>query len=64
MRGVKIQQESSGEGRGVVGEGLSQRRGHLSRDLVEVDVWERTVQGEGTDGAKVLRQCVGLLGLP
>lgn len=47
-----------------VHDGRSQRRGHLSRDLVEVDVWERTVQEEGTDGTKVPRQCVGPLGLP
>lgn len=56
--------ESGGERGGVVGEGRSQRRGHLSRDLVEVDVWERTVQEEGADSTKVLRQCVGPLGLP
>lgn len=42
MTGLLHAGRSGGEGGGVVGEGLSQRRGRLNRDLVEVDVWERT----------------------
>lgn len=63
MRGAKIQGRG-GWGEAVVREGLSQRWGQLSRDLIGVHMWTRAVQKEDTASAKVLRQCVELLGLP
>lgn len=64
MQGAKIQQSSGGRGEAVDREGLFQRWGQLSSDLIGVHVWNRAIQKEDTASAKVLRQCVEFLGLP